>query len=107
METILKLYSLSEAAEALCIGRDAIRSLIATGKLGYVLVGNSKRIPHQELVRFQTEYTVRRVEIAPANKPSKQDLKKMFGRRASKKLTAFNSRGVLETIIRKDQNGIS
>jgi excisionase family DNA binding protein len=107
METTLKLYSLSEAAEALCIGRDAMRSLIAAGKIGYVLVGNSKRIPRQELVRFQTEYTVRRVEIAQANKASEQDLKKMFRRGALKKSSAFNSRGVLENIIRKDENGFS
>ena len=107
METTLKLYSLSEAAEALCIGRDAMRSLIAAGKIGYVLVGNSKRFPYQELVRFQTEYTVRRVEIAPANKASEQDLIKMFGGEALKKSSAFNSRGVLENIIRKDENGIN
>ena len=105
METNFKLYSLSEAANALCIGRDTLRSLIAAGKIGFILVGNFKRIPHQELVRFQTEYTVRRVEIAPANKPSEQDLKKMFGRKTLKKSSAFNCRGALENIIRNNEYG--
>ena len=105
METTLKLYSLSEAAEALCVGRDALRSLIKAGKIGYVLVGNSKRIPHQELVRFQTEYTVRRVELTPASRPSEQDLKKMFRGGALKISSAFNSRGKLDNIIRKDEYG--
>jgi excisionase family DNA binding protein len=105
METNLKLYSLSDAAEALCIGRDALRSLVAEGKIGCILVGNSKRIPYQELVRFQTEYTVRRVETFSTNKPSEQDLKKMFGTRMSMKSSTFNSRGVLENIIRNDKDG--
>ena len=60
----LKLYSLSEAATAMGIGRDTLRSLLSEGRIGYILVGNSKRIAHQELIRFQSENTIREVETS-------------------------------------------
>lgn len=107
MEANLKLYSLSEAAEALSIGRDSLRKLVAEGRLGFILVGSSKRIPYQELVRFQTECTVRRVEPSPLSRLSKPDIKKMFARRGSTKSSVFDGRGVLDNIIRNSRDGNS
>ena len=107
METTLKLYSLSEAAEALCIGRDALRSLIAAGKIGYILVGNSKRIPHQELVRFQLDHTVRVVELPKKNTLSDPDIEKFFKSKNHKVRSDFKSKEILDNIIRSDQNGNS
>ena len=37
----LKLYSLSEAATAMGIGRDTLRRLLTEGRIGYILVGKS------------------------------------------------------------------
>jgi excisionase family DNA binding protein len=107
METILKLYSLSEAAEALCVGRDALRSLIAAGKIGYILVGNSKRIPHQELVRFQHDNTFRIVELPTKNTLSDPDIEKFFKSKNHKVRSNFKSKEILDNIIRSDQNGDS
>ena len=107
METSLKLYSLSEAAEALCVGRDALRSLITAGKIGYVLVGNSKRIPHQELIRFQLDNTVRVVELPTKNTISDPDIEKFFKSKNRKVRSNFKSKEILDNIIRSDQNGDS
>ena len=72
----LKLYSLSEVATAMGIGRDTLRSLLSEGRIGYILVGNSKRIAHQELIRFQSENTIREVEPVKSKLVSNQDLTK-------------------------------
>ncbi len=37
----LKLYSLAEVATAMGIGRDTLRSLLAEGRIGFIMVGKS------------------------------------------------------------------
>jgi excisionase family DNA binding protein len=37
----LKLYSLSEAATAMGIGRDTLRSLLSEGRIGFIMVWKS------------------------------------------------------------------
>jgi excisionase family DNA binding protein len=101
----LKLYSLSEAASAMCIGRDTLRKLMSEGQIGYILVGNSKRISYQELVRFQSEKTLYKVEPIISNKFSGNDLGKMFRKRKPTSISKLNSKELLEEIIRRDNNG--
>jgi len=103
----LKLYSLSEAATAMGIGRDTLRSLMSEGRIGYILVGNSKRIAHQELIRFQSENTIREVEPVQNKSVSNQDLQKMFKRKEHKAKPTFDSKQLLKKIIRNDSNGNS
>jgi len=61
METTnqLQLYSISAAAKLLHLGKDAVYGLIAKGKIGFIEIGKRKKIPYQELVRFQSEVIVR------------------------------------------------
>lgn len=101
----LKLYSLSEAAAVMCIGRDTLRKLISEGQIGFILVGNSKRISYQELVRFQSEKTIYKVEPIISAKFSDHDLGKMFGKRKPTSISKLKSKELLEEIIRKDNNG--
>ena len=101
----LKLYSLSEAASLMGIGRDTLRSLLAEGRLGYILLGRSKRISHQELIRFQSENTVRDIEPVKSKLVSDQDLQKMFKSKDHKTKPTFDSKQLLKKIIRNDNNG--
>lgn len=55
----LKLYSLSEAAKLLGIGRDTLKSLIAKGRIGYIKTLKNKKISHLELERFIKESIVK------------------------------------------------
>ncbi len=103
----LKLYSLSEAATAMGIGRDTLRRLLTEGRIGYILVGNSKRIAHQELVRFQSENTIREVAPVQSKSVSNQDLQKMFKRKDHKAKPTCDSKQLLKKIIRNDNNGNS
>jgi excisionase family DNA binding protein len=104
----LKLYSLSEAASVMGIGRDTLRSLLSEGRIGYILVGRSKRIAHQELIRFQSESTVRETEPVKSKLVSDQDLKKMFDSKNLKKVKpTFDSKQLLKKIMRNDNNGHS
>ena len=104
----LRLYSLSEAATAMGIGRDTLRSLLSEGRIGYILVGRSKRIAHQELIRFQSESTVRETEPVKSKLVSDQDLKKMFDSKNLKKVKpTFDSKQLLKKIIRNNNNGHS
>ena len=103
----LKLYSLSEAASAMSIGRDTLRSLLSGGRIGYILVGSSKRISHQELIRFQLENTVRGIETVKSKLVSEQDLQKMFNSKCKNIKSSFDSKQLLKKIIRNDDNGNS
>ena len=103
----LKLYSLSEAATAMGIGRDTLRSLLSEGRIGYILVGNSKRIAHQELIRFQSESTIREKEPVKSKLVSESDLQKMFKSKNQKLKPTIDSKQLLKKIIRNDNNGNS
>lgn len=45
-------YRPAEAAEMLSISRSRIYELLATGELGSILIGRSRRIPREALERF-------------------------------------------------------
>lgn len=60
----LRLYSLSQAARKLGLGRDTLKNLIDQGKLGTITILKRKKVPEEELQRFLTQNT--KVEIKPA-----------------------------------------
>lgn len=98
----LKLYSLSEAAAAMSIGRDTLRKIIRDGKIGCILIGSSKRIPYQELVRYQSENVIRRSE--PVDSPNIGEQQNFTLRRRSANQNS-NSKQILKEIIRSNTNG--
>jgi len=53
----LRLYSLSQAAKMLGVGRDTLKSLIAQGKIGVIKILKQNKIADAELQRFITENT--------------------------------------------------
>lgn len=55
----LLLFSKTEAAQVMSIGRDAIGILIKTGKLGFLNVGKRIMIPFKEIERFISESTTK------------------------------------------------
>ena len=101
----LKLYSLSEAATAMGIGRDSLRTLISAGRIGYISIGKSKRIPHQELVRFQTDNTLRKIKPTTTNTGNNSDIIKQINSKVSTGKPNFNSKELLDKILRSNNNG--
>lgn len=55
----LQLYSINAAAKVLHLGKDAVYKLVDEGRLGYIPIGKRKKIPYEELVRFQSEDVIR------------------------------------------------
>ncbi len=104
-EEQLKLYSLSEAASAMGIGRDSLRELISQGKIGYIVVGKSKRISYQELIRFQLDNTIRKMMPTEINKNFKPDMIKQNKLKDCSKRRRFESKELLDEILRSKNNG--
>jgi excisionase family DNA binding protein len=104
-EEQLKLYSLSEAASAMGIGRDSLRELISQGKIGYIVVGKSKRISYQELIRFQLDNTIRKMMPTEINKNFKPDMIKQNKLNDCSKRRRFESKELLDEILRSKNNG--
>lgn len=52
MESPVKLYSITETARLLGVGKDAIYDLIRQGKLGYIELGKRKKIAFTEIQNF-------------------------------------------------------
>ena len=100
METCeLKLYSLSEAAKKMCIGRDSLRSLILSGKIGYIIVGESKKISHQEILRFQKDNTIHQAAGAETSERPGFDVSKFFDS-GKQKASSLNGDIILEKLMR-------
>jgi excisionase family DNA binding protein len=49
----LQLYSINAAAKVLHLGKGTVYRLVADGRIGFIEIGKRKKIPYQELVRFQ------------------------------------------------------
>lgn len=53
------LYTPSEAAEALGVGRSTLYALMGKGRLPFVLIGRSRRVPVEALHTFIRNETLR------------------------------------------------
>ncbi|MDR3519967.1 MAG: hypothetical protein P4L63_03740, partial [Candidatus Pacebacteria bacterium] len=53
LENQLRLYSISKAASILHINEESRNELIDMGQIGYLLIGKRKKIPYQELIRYE------------------------------------------------------
>lgn len=103
----LKLYSLSAAAKAMCMGRDTLRDFIADGKIGYIIVGKSRRITYKELLRFQDDNTVRKTEVRESNSCSDQEVEKYFHKRNNISVSSLGGEDIFNKLLRKEINGNS
>jgi excisionase family DNA binding protein len=103
----LKLYSLSEAAKAMCIGRDTLRDFMAAGKIGYIIVGKSRRITYMELIRFLNESIVRKTEARELKSYSDQNIEKYFHKKTNTTETSLGGDDIFNKLLRKEINGNS
>lgn len=103
-EDKLKMYSINEAAKLMGIGRDNLRALISQGLIGYILLGKSKRIPHHELVRFQMENTIRKLEPMNINKNNSEFIQRNKSKNDQEK-SNFESKELLDNILRSNNHG--
>ena len=103
----LKLYSLSEAAKAMCIGRDTLRDFMADGKIGFIIVGKSRRITYKELLRFQDDNTVRKTEVRESNSCSDQEVEKYFHKKNNTSVSSLGGEELLNKIMRQEKDGNS
>lgn len=105
METTeLKLFSLSEAAKVLNIGRDTLKKLIAAGDMGFIKVGKTRKIPYKEVLRFLNENIIR--ENTGRNKAlTGAEIMNFFN--TSNKTKSLKGSIILEKIIREKLNGNS
>jgi excisionase family DNA binding protein len=98
----LKLYSILAASKVLCLGRDTVKRLIAEGKIGYIEIGKSKKIPYQELVRFQSENLKRNPMRASEPLMSKAEIDQfLYGNRP--KPTSLGGEEILARIMKKNK----
>jgi len=95
----LKLYSISAAAKVLAVGKDALYRLVADGKIGFIEIGKRKKIPFNELVRFQNENVKR---LPTQNKDSiitKNEIERFFNINRTRK-SSLNGKEILTAIMK-------
>lgn len=103
----LKLYSLSQAAKAMCIGRDTLKDFMADGKIGYIIVGKSRKITYMELIRFLHENVVRKTKVKESKSSSDQDIEKYFHKKTNTTETSLGGDDIFNKLLRKETNGNS
>ena len=99
----LKLYSLSEAAKLLGIGRDTLKSLIAKGKIGYIKSFKNKKISHIELERFIKESTVKVDVSLSDNTITNKDIEHFLN--GSKRKHKISTDKVFDAVYKEKING--
>ena len=97
--TQLQMYSISAAAKVLHLGKDTVYSLIAAGKIGYISIGKRKKIPYQELVRFQSDTVKRLPEQNCTSLMTKPELEKFFNISRTRK-PSLNGKEILKSLMR-------
>ncbi|MBI2418146.1 MAG: helix-turn-helix domain-containing protein [Ignavibacteriales bacterium] len=95
----LQLYSINAAARVLHLGKDTVYKLVADGKIGYITIGKRKKIPYQELVRFQSENVTRAQVKNDGKLMSKQELNRFFNLDRNRK-QSLNGNEILNSIMR-------
>ena len=103
----LKLYSQSEAAKILCIGRDTLKDFMADGKIGYIIVGKSRRITYMELIRFLSESTIRKTEVREPKYNSDQEVQNYLHKTNNKSISSLGGKEIFNKLLRKELNGNS
>jgi hypothetical protein len=103
----LKLYSLSAAAKKMCISRETLRSLLTYGKIGYIPIGKSKKLSHQEILRFQKENTICASTSDSCKVLSKKEINNIFHGNTKISTNTLKGDKILETILRRGCNGNS
>lgn len=58
----LRLYSISEVARLLGIGKTSLYKMMDEGKIGFITLSKQKKISQSELERFIKENTIRGVQ---------------------------------------------
>lgn len=61
-----KLYSITQAAREMHIGKDTLYRLIYDGKIGVIKIGKREKIPVMEIEKFQSENIMRRLPESKA-----------------------------------------
>jgi excisionase family DNA binding protein len=95
----LKLYSINAAARVLCLGKDAVYKLVADGIIGFIEIGKRKKIPYQELVRFQSESVKKLPQNNGDQLMTKNEINKFFNLNRTKKVS-LNGKDILQSIMR-------
>jgi excisionase family DNA binding protein len=95
----LQLYSISAAARVLHIGKDTMYKLVADGKIGFIAIGRRKKIPYQELVRFQNE-TITRTPITPTGPSMSRKEIDDFLHKGKGHKRSLNGHEILKSIMR-------
>ena len=95
----LKLYSISAAAKTLSLGKDRMYRLVEEGKIGYIEMGKRRKIPYQELVRFQNENTIQKCIPKTKYDSSKLLLEEISGSNGIRTRRKMDTRNDLKTIV--------
>ena len=101
----LRLYSISAAAKQMCISRESIRSFLNTGKLGYIIIGRSTKISHQEILKFQTENTIRTNIGIQSKTIDEKEIESMFFGNKKNNIKTLSGDKILQNIIKDETNG--
>ena len=95
----LQLYSINAAAKVLHLGKDAVYRLVADGRIGFIEVGKRKKIPYQELVRFQND-SIKKLPLNNGEQlMTKNEIELFFNLNKSKK-ASLNGKDILQSIMR-------
>ncbi|MDR3668750.1 MAG: hypothetical protein P4L35_18075 [Ignavibacteriaceae bacterium] len=105
LENQLRLYSISKAASILHINEESLNELIDMGQIGYLLIGKRKKIPYQELIRYEKNNLILEKKSSTSEPLSPAELDRMLQGKKPNKNKTFNPREILNLIMKEKNHG--
>jgi len=102
MESQLKLYSITEAARLLGIGKNNVYSLLRSGQLGFIDIGKRKKISLMEIHKFISKNTRYQSVQEENNLLDAVQIKNILYPSNHKKLKSVDGGKILERIMRNE-----
>lgn len=96
-----RLFSISEVARMLGVGKDTIYNLLQTGQLGFIVIGKRKKIPVIEVKNFITKHTRYQTTVVNSNGFDDAFVKRNIPTLNNKVTKSIDAKKILEQIRRK------
>ncbi|MGA7720525.1 MAG: helix-turn-helix domain-containing protein [Ignavibacteriaceae bacterium] len=98
----LRLFSKSQTAKLLGIGKEKLGKLLVSGRLGFIQIDDRIYIPYSEILNFIKENTVKLTEES-----AKQIIRRPFSKMNSETSTnaQFDSISLFNKLLERNTNG--
>lgn len=97
-----KLFSITEVARLLGVGKDTVYTLLRAGQLGFIEIGKRKKVPMMAINNYITQNTKYQTKSERNNRLDDKHLESILYPPNHKKMKSIDGGKILERIMRNE-----